>query len=145
MAKTDYKSVDGYIGAQPAAARSVLKRVRAAIRAALPRAEEGISYQIPAYKQDGRAVIYFAGWKEHYSLYPVSERLTAALGKELAPYTFSKGTMRLPLDEPVPAELIARIAKLRAKEVAEQRQAKEAPRRRRKDERRSAKLGLQKP
>ena len=126
MAKTDYKSVAEYIGAQPDEVQRVLKRVRAAIRAALPRAEEVISYQIPAYKHDGSAVIYFAGWKEHYSLYPVSERLVAALDKELAPYAFSKGTMRLPLDEPVPGKLIARIAKLRAKEVAEQQKAKAA-------------------
>jgi len=126
MAKTDYRSVDEYVAAQPEAVRPVLQRVRSAIRKAVPRAEEVISYQIPAYKQDGSAVIYFAGWKQHYSLYPVSERLVAALKKELASYTFSKGTMRLPLNEPVPEKLIARIAKLRAKEAAEQRNARAA-------------------
>ena len=126
MAKTDYQSVDAYIGAQPEAVQRVLRRVRAAILAALPRAEEVISYQIPAYKQDGGTVIFFAGWKQHYSLYPVSEHLVTALGKEVARYTVSKGTMRLPLDEPVPAKLIARIAKLRRREVAELTKAKAA-------------------
>lgn len=128
MANTAYKSVDEYIGAQPKAGRGVLKRVRAILRAALPRGEEVISYQIPAYKQDGRTVIYSAGWKAHYSLYPVSERLVAALGEDPAPYTFSKGTMRLPLDEPVPANLIARIAKLCAKDMAELQAARTAKR-----------------
>jgi uncharacterized protein YdhG (YjbR/CyaY superfamily) len=65
MAKTDFKSVSEYITSQPQETRGALKRVRTAIRKALPRAEETISYQIPAYKLDGRAVIYFAGWKWH--------------------------------------------------------------------------------
>ena len=62
-------------------------------------------------------MLFFAGWKEHYSLYPAGSRL-AALKKELAPYKVSKGTIRFPLSEPVPVKLIERIAKLRAKEVA---------------------------
>jgi uncharacterized protein YdhG (YjbR/CyaY superfamily) len=66
--------------------------------------------------------VYFAGWKQHYSLYPVTTRLIAALGAALAPYEYNgKGTLRLPLDRPVPARLLARIAKFRAKEEAERR------------------------
>jgi uncharacterized protein YdhG (YjbR/CyaY superfamily) len=131
MAKTDYRSVDEYVAAQPEAVRPVLQRVRSAIRKAVPRAEEVISYQIPAYKLHGVSVLFFAGWRQHYSLYPVSERLVAACKGDLASYKFSKGTMRLPLDEPVPEKLIARIAKLRAKEVAEERKAKAAVKRKR--------------
>ena len=119
MAKTDFKSVDEYIAAQPEGARDVLERVRGAIRRALPRADEVISYQIPAYKMHGRAVIYFAGWKQHYSVYPVSAQLLESLGEDVAQYEVSKGTIRFPLGEPVPVKLIQRIAKHRAKEVAE--------------------------
>ena len=64
------KTVDEYIASQPDAARSVLERVRSTIRKALPAADEVISYQIPAFKLHGRVVIYFAGWKQHYSIYP---------------------------------------------------------------------------
>jgi len=111
-------NIDEYIAGFPPDVRRVLTRVRTAIRRAVPRAEEAISYRIPTFKLDGRVVIYFAGWKEHYSLYPSNERLVAALRKELAPYEVNdKGTIRFPLHEPVPAKLIADIAKFRAAEV----------------------------
>lgn len=120
VARTDFKSVSEYIASQPTEARTVLKRVRSAIQKALPRAEETISYQIPAYKLNGRALIYFAGWKRHYSLYPATRPLVAAFKNELAPYEVNdKGTIRFPLSEPVPVRLIEAIAKFRAKEVAE--------------------------
>lgn len=126
MAKTDFKSVDEYIATQPKHAQAILQRVRGAIQKAVPRAEEVISYQIPAYKLNGGAVIYFAGWKEHFSLYPASDRLVKAFKSDLAPYKVSKGTIRFPLSEPVPAELIAGIAKFRAKETAERAKARAA-------------------
>src|SRR5207249_789578 len=97
----------------------VLQRVRSIIRKALPKAQEAISYNIPAYKINGTTVIYFAGWKQHYSLYPAGERLVAAFKEELAPYELSKGTIRFPLARPVPAKLIGQIAKFRATEVIE--------------------------
>ncbi len=118
MAKTDFKSVDHYIAAQPQAAQSVLELVRRAIRRAVPGAEEVISYQIPAYRLRGGTVIHFAGWKRHYSLYPVTAHLVEAFQDEIAAYELNdRGTLRFPLDLPVPVKLIARIAKLRAKEV----------------------------
>lgn len=127
MAKTDFRSVDEYIALQPEAVRVVLERVRGIIRKALPRAEEVISYQIPAYKLDGTAVIYFAGWKQHYSLYPVNRRLLADLKTDFSAFKVNdKGTMHFRLSEPIPAKLIERIAKLRAKEVLEQKKAKSA-------------------
>src|SRR5579859_6067733 len=118
MAKTDFKSVDEYIAAQSAAVQGVLKRVRSIIRKAVPGAEEVISYQIPAYKLQGGAVLYFAGWKHHYSLYPAGGRLVAVFKDDLAPYEISKGTIRFPLSEPIPVKLIERIAKFRNKEIA---------------------------
>jgi uncharacterized protein YdhG (YjbR/CyaY superfamily) len=126
MAKTDFKSVDEYIASQPAAVQGILGRVRSTIREALPGAEEVISYQIPAYKLRGGRVLYFAGWKQHYSLYPAGERLVAAFRDELASYEVNKGTIRFPLSQPVPVKLIGRIAKFRAKEVAEREKAKTA-------------------
>jgi uncharacterized protein YdhG (YjbR/CyaY superfamily) len=126
MAGTDFKSVDEYIASQPEAVQGTLARVRRIIRKAVPSAEELISYQIPAYKLHGSPVLYFAGWKQHYSLYPATGRVVAAFKDELAPYQISKGTIRFPLSEPVPARLIGRIAKFRAKEVAEHAKAKPA-------------------
>jgi uncharacterized protein YdhG (YjbR/CyaY superfamily) len=130
MAKTNFKSIDQYIASQPKAAQSVLKRVRSTIRKAVPGAEEAISYQIPAFKLHGGAVLYFAGWKEHYSLYPANDRLVAAFKDELAPYEVNnKGTIRFPLSEPVPVKLIEGIAKFRAKEVAASQKTKVAKKR----------------
>jgi uncharacterized protein YdhG (YjbR/CyaY superfamily) len=126
VAKTSFKSVDEYIASQPEAVQRVLTRVRAIIRKAAPGAAEAISYQIPTFKMRGRAVIYFAAWKQHYSLYPSSDRLVKAFKDDLAPYEVSKGTIRFPLSEPVPAKLIAGIAKFRLKEVVEREKAKPA-------------------
>ena len=90
MAKTKIKSkdkhsVDDYIASQPEAVQGTLERVRSAIRKAVPTAEEVISYKIPCYKLPGGPVIFFAGWKQHYSLYPANARLIAAFKDELAP------------------------------------------------------------
>src|SRR5688572_32413405 len=124
MAKVAFSSVDEYIASQPPAARDALQRVRVVIRKAVPGAEEVISYQIPAYKLDGATVIFFAGWKEHYSVYPATDGLAEAFEEELAPYEVSKGTIRFPLSQPVPVKLVERIAKFRARVVAERRKAK---------------------
>ena len=124
MARTRAASVSEYIASKPKEARAALKSVRTAIRTAVPKAEEGLSYQMPAYTLNGVPVLYFAGWKAHYSIYPASDALVAAFKRELLPYERSKGTIRFPLSEPVPVKLIARIAKFRAKEVAEREKAK---------------------
>ena len=124
MAKTGFKSVDEYISTQPSDVQAALKRVRTTIRKALPRAEEVISYQMPTYKSNSERVIYFAGWKQHYSLYPVGDRIVKAFMKELAPYEVEKSTVRFPISKPVPVKLIERIAKARAKEAAANAKAK---------------------
>jgi uncharacterized protein YdhG (YjbR/CyaY superfamily) len=116
MAKTDFTSVDEYIATHSDEVQAILSCVRSAIRNAVPGAEEMISYQIPAYKLQGGAVLYFAGLKRHYSIYPASDRMVRAFKNELAPYKISKGTIRFRLSEPVPVKLIADIAKFRAKE-----------------------------
>ena len=132
MAKTDFESVDEYIAAHPEDVQPILRRVRSIIRKAVPGAEEAISYQIPTYKRHGGYVIYFAGWKQHYSLYPATDRLVAAFKDDLAPYKVNKGTIRFPLSQPVPVKLIERIAKFLAKEAATRARAKLAgPKKRR--------------
>ena len=125
-AKTDFKSVDEYIASQPEAVRGILGRVRSAIRKAVPRAQEVISYKMPTYTLYGRRLLYFAVWKQHYSIYAATEQVVAAFQKELVSYEVDKGTIRFPLSEPVPVKLIGRIAKFRAKEVAERDKAKAA-------------------
>jgi uncharacterized protein YdhG (YjbR/CyaY superfamily) len=115
--KMDFKSVDEYIDSQPETVRDILQLVRSSIRGAVPEAEETISYKMPTYKMSGGPVLYFAGWKHHYSLYPASQRMVSAFKEELAAYKVAKGTIRFPLSEPVPVKLIERIAKFRAEEV----------------------------
>ena len=117
MAKTDFKSMDEYIATFPPDVQAILQRVRTTIRKAVPKAEEAISYQIPTFKLHASYVVYFAGWKQHYSLYPASSQLVAAFKDELAPYQVNKGTIRFPLSKPVPVKLIAGIAKFLAKEA----------------------------
>ena len=124
MAKTDFKSVDEYIRTHPEDVQAILQRVRSVVRTAVPGAEEVISYQIPSYKLRGGYVVYFAGWKRHYSLYPATAHLVAAFKDELAAYEVSKGTIRFPLSQPVPVKLIGRIAKFLAKEAERRAKAK---------------------
>jgi uncharacterized protein YdhG (YjbR/CyaY superfamily) len=127
------RNIDEYIAGFPRTVQTALRRVRSAIRTALPKAEEAISYRIPTYRLHGRYVIYFAGWKRHYSLYPADDRLVAAFKDKLAPYEVNgRGTIRFPLSEPVPVQLIAGIARFRAKDVAERESAQPtAPKNRR--------------
>ena len=119
MPKTVLNAVDRYILAQPESVQRILTRVRGAILRAVPSADEMISYGLPTYKLQKRPVIYFAGWKKHYSIYPSTDRLVAALKDELAPYEVEKGTIRFPYTEPVPTQLIYQIARFRLKEVTE--------------------------
>jgi uncharacterized protein YdhG (YjbR/CyaY superfamily) len=117
VARTHVTSVRQYIASKPKDARMALERVRKAIRTAIPEAEERLSYQMPAYTLNGVPVLYFAGWKAHFSLYPASDALVAAFKRELAPYSRSKGTIRIPLSEPVPVSLIERIARFRSEQI----------------------------
>jgi uncharacterized protein YdhG (YjbR/CyaY superfamily) len=117
MAKTDFTSVAEYIATQPRPTASVLAKVRRVLKKALPKAEEGISYQIPTYKLGGRAAIYFAGFEEHVSLYPASDAVLRALGETAKKHLSGRATLRFALDEPLPVKLIERAAKARALEL----------------------------
>src|SRR5579859_170408 len=111
MRKGAPKSVDEYIAAQPEAMRPKLDQVRATIRKAVPEAVEGIGYRMPGYKLHGKPMLYFAGFKGHYSLFAASGSFFATLEKELKGYELRKGTVHFPRTKPVPVKLIGRIAK----------------------------------
>ncbi len=114
-----FRSVDEYIGTFPKDVQDILETVRRTIQRAVPEAEEVISYQMPAFRFHGR-LLYFSAYKNHYSLFGAGK----AFKKELSRYQGSKGTLRFPLDEPVPVKLISEIAKHRAKENLEREKKK---------------------
>jgi uncharacterized protein YdhG (YjbR/CyaY superfamily) len=124
MAKTHFKSVDAYIASQPDAVQVVLGLVRRAIHKAVPVADEVISYNIPTYKLRGGAVIYFAAWKQHYSIYPVGADLVAYFRNQLSVCKIAKHTLRFSFSDPVPVKLIERIAKFRAGEAVDRENRK---------------------
>lgn len=106
------KTVDEYLAALPEAQFAVLSKLRAAIKAAAPGAEEVISYQIPTYKQDG-PVIHFAAFKNHCSLIPVGPDIIEALGDKLAGYNIKGYTLHFTPDNPLPDTLVKKIVKMR--------------------------------
>jgi uncharacterized protein YdhG (YjbR/CyaY superfamily) len=114
-------SVEDYLAALPKEQRAALEKLRTTIRAAAPEATETISYQMPAFKQDGRFLVSYAAFKDHCSLYPASYAVMETLGEELKPYLSGKGTLRFHADEPIPAGLVKKIVQLRLKENAARR------------------------
>ena len=118
-------TVEAYIAARPKDVRVVLEKVRTAILKALPKAEERISYKIPAYKIYGRDVIYFAAWPKHWSIYPATKTVREGFAKELEKYEVRGSTVRFSYEDRVPVGLIGRIAKFRAKEQAEKERRRE--------------------
>jgi len=111
---TQWASMDAYIAAAPPDRRPVLAQLRAAIRAAAPEAEETISYNMPAFAQHG-PLVYFATMKNHIGFYPTASGI-AAFQEELAAYEGTKGAVHVPLDRPLPLELIQRIVRFRVEE-----------------------------
>ena len=108
-----FESVSEYLAAQPPKQRAVLKQVRRVIRKALPSATERISYNIPYYNVDGEMVLYFAGFKGHYGIYPATDGLLDALGDEVRDRIHSKASIHFDYAEKLPVKLITRIAKVR--------------------------------
>ena len=121
-------TIDQYLAQFPPAIRKILEELRAAIKSAAPDAVEKISYQMPAFALKGN-LVYFAAFKSHIGFYPGSAAVTGEFKKELAEYECGRGSVRFPLDKPLPLPLIRRIVKFRIAE--NQRKARHAETRRR--------------
>jgi uncharacterized protein YdhG (YjbR/CyaY superfamily) len=113
MGKGAPKNVDEYLAKVPEPARGTLKKMRAAIRSAVPReATETISYGMPAFKHNG-VLVWFAAFKDHCSFFPTAA-VIGAFKEELKEYRTSKGTIQFPTDNPLPAALVKKLVKVRA-------------------------------
>ena len=104
-----------YLASQPAAQRAALRKIRATIRATAPKAIEHFSYGIPGFRLNDRPLVWYAAFKRHVSLYPVTASIKRALADTIDGYETSTGTLRLPLDEPIPVTLIRKIVRARAR------------------------------
>ncbi len=111
------KEVSRYFAATPPKARAALRKIRAAILSVAPKAEEVFSYRIPAFRLNGRSFVWYAAFKDHCSLYPMTGAIRSRLARDLAGYETSKGTVRLPLANPVPVGLVKKLVKARMAEV----------------------------
>lgn len=118
-AKAKFETVDQYIGAFPKEVQTSLEKIRQTVKKAAPKAEEVISYQIPAFKFHG-FLVYFSAYKAHYSItFPPPFTVFEVFKKELAVYERSKTTVQIPMDQKLPLELITKMVKFRAKENQE--------------------------
>jgi uncharacterized protein YdhG (YjbR/CyaY superfamily) len=109
-----FNSIDEYIATFPRNAQSILEEIRQAIREAAPQAEEAISYQMPVFKLNG-VLVWFAAFKNHIGFYPKASAIEA-FKEKLSAYEISKGTIRFPINEPIPFDLIKEMVRFRVKE-----------------------------
>ena len=110
--KAGSNSIDEYIAAFPEETQRLLEEVRTTIKAVAPDAKEKISYQIAAFELNGKNLVHFAGWKTHIAMYPIPSG-TEAFNKQLSQYADGKGTLKFPLNKPMPLKLITKVVKLR--------------------------------
>ncbi len=129
-AKPRPKTVDDYLAAMSNDRRAALEKLRRTIRAAAPRAEECISYQLPAIRLDGKVLVLFGATASHCAFYPGSGTAVEAHKDELKGYNTSKGTIRFQADKPLPAGLVRKLVKYRIAENAAQRHAADGASRR---------------
>lgn len=111
MSATQFDTVKEYLDSFPDDVADVLRQVQDRIRAAAPGADEVISYGIPTLRLEGRNLVHFAGWKKHLGLYPVPDDVSS-LAPEIDRYLADRGTLKFPLSEPMPLELIEKVAHL---------------------------------
>lgn len=114
--KNNFSSVEEYISTFPDEVQILLREVRAVIVANAPAAIESIAYQMPAYKLNGKPLVYFAGFAKHIGLYATPSG-HSAFAAELAAYKQGKGSVQFPLNQPIPYDLIARIVRFRMAEI----------------------------
>lgn len=120
--KTEYQTIDEYIGSFPMDVQLVLQELRQIIRKSAPEAEEAISYQIPTFKLHGN-LVHFAAWKNHIGFYPTSTGVKV-FKEELSQFEMTKGSIHFPLDKPLPVRLIGKLVKYRVTENLEKRKSK---------------------
>ena len=122
-------TVDAYLAGLAPDRRERIEAVRRTVAAAAPEAVEAIAYQMPAFRSHGgQFLVSFAAWKRHDSLFPASEGVVEALGGDVAPYLAGRGTIQVPLDQPVPLDLVRRIVEVRLAENAAAEPARRADR-----------------
>lgn len=119
MKKMDPQTIDEYIVTFPEDVQKRLEKIRQTIRKAAPEAKEVISYQMPAFRQNG-ILVHFGAFTNHISFFPTPSAIVA-FEKELQPYETSKGTIKFPLDKPIPFDLITKVVKYRVKENLEKK------------------------
>lgn len=112
---TDFKTVDEYIASFPKSTQEILKKIRKTVKAKASGATEGISYGMPAYKLNGKPLVYFGGYKNHIGFYATPSG-HASSEKELSQYKQGKGSVQFPLNQAIPYDLIARMVTFRVKE-----------------------------
>jgi uncharacterized protein YdhG (YjbR/CyaY superfamily) len=112
-----FSTIDDYIASYPKDVQVILEKVRKSLRKVLPKADEKIKYGMPALMLNERHAVYFAAWKRHIGIYPIY-RSEDPIEEELAPYRDAKDTIKFPLNEPIPYDLIERIAAHMKKQAA---------------------------
>ena len=113
--KAVFNSIDDYIATFPEDVQKIMQQLRKTIKTAAPKAEEKISYQMPTFTLNGRYLVYFAGWKTHIAFYG-APRDNAEFKDDLSVYESGQGTLKFPLDKPMPLNLIGKIVKFRVAE-----------------------------
>ena len=124
--KQDAAKVRAYLASLPPDSRRIINRMRAAVRAAAPRATEAISYGFPVFKLDGKAIVWCAAWKNHTSIYPITAMTRRELAAELESYEVVKGTIRFPLGKPPSSAFVKRLVKSRLAELRGKKKARQA-------------------
>src|SRR2546422_5094610 len=114
------ETIDEYIGSFPENVQRILEKLRDTIRGATPEVLESISYDMPTFKLNGERLVYFSAWKNHIGFYSIPKG-NEAFKKELSPYAGEKGSLRFPLDKPIPYDLVKKIVLFRVREIQQKR------------------------